>query len=213
MRCSVKRVWLAFSCALALVAGGCNGGGGRTYSVDDLADAVVQQSEAPKGTVMVSEASGRLDLEQFAADESEEEALREHRFQGAHQSVHATPGLPEPGASGGPRPPPDARLVVSFAAVFEEVGDARDAYEFYKDDWLPSRLEGEESVPDPTLGQDSFGTRFSSFAFAPYPGVVYLWRDGNAVFGVLRASPVARDTTPGQVLELAEAVERRAQEE
>lgn len=209
----MKRFWSAFPCALALVAGACGGGGGRSYSVDELADAVVQESEAPKGTVLVGERSGRLDLERFASDESEKEELQELDFQGAQQAVYATPGLPEPGQVGGPPPPPDARLVVSIAAVFEDDGDAGRMYDFYRDDWLPSRLEGEESVPDPTLGQESFGTRFSSFTFAPYPGVLYLWRDGNAVFVVLRASPEKSDTTPGQVLELANAVEQRAQED
>ncbi len=209
----MKRVLLAVACALVLVAGACGEGGGRDYSVDELADAVVQESEAPKGTVLIGEGSGRLDLDRYASDDSERQALQEHNFQGAQQSVYATPGLPEPGQVGGPPPPPDARLVVSIAAVFEDDGDAGRMYDFYIDEWLPSRLEGEESLPDPDLGQDSFGRRFSSFTFAPYPGVLYLWRDGNAVFGVLRASPVARDTTPGQVLELAEAVERRAQEQ
>ncbi|HEX2063602.1 MAG TPA: hypothetical protein VHE80_04185, partial [Acidimicrobiales bacterium] len=72
-------MWSAFACALVLVAGACGDGGGRSYSVDELADAVVQESEAPKGTVLVGEASGQLDLERFASDEDETEALQEHK--------------------------------------------------------------------------------------------------------------------------------------
>lgn len=204
----MKRVGLAFLCALALVAGACGTGEEATYDVDDLVDVGVQQSEAPRGTVQVDEASGRLGLDEFASDDAEKRALRENGFQGAQQSLFATPGLE---VGGGGASPPDARLVRSFAAVFEELGGARRMYDFYREEWLPSRLEGEEGLPDPKFGQEAFGKRFSSFTFAPFPGVVYLWRDDNAVFAVLRASPVRRDTTPGQVLALGEAIERRAQ--
>ena len=203
----MKRVRLAFLCALAVVAGACGGGGGKaTYSVGKLADAVVQQSEAPKGTVLVGQASGQLDIDRFPSDASEKRALREHNFQGAQQAVYITPALQSGGA-----PPPHASQVGSFAVVFEDVSDARKMYDFYKQDWLPTRLEGEESLPDPDFGQASFGNRFSSFTLAPFPGVAYMWRDDNAVFAVLRASPERLETTPGQVLALGKAMESRAQ--
>ncbi len=209
----MRRVALAVLCALALVASACGDDGEPTYSVEELSDAVVLESEAPKGTVRVDEASGQVDLDRFAVDDADRRALRENKFQGAHQAVFATPGLQLPGVGGGGQPPPDARVVSSFAAVFEDVAGARKMFDFYVDDWLPSRLEGEEDLPDPDFGQDSFGTRFSSFVLAPYPGVLYLWRDDNALFGVLRASPERLDATPGQVLALGDAMETRAQED
>ena len=180
----------AFAIVLAAFLAACGGGddnggtpkGGsttKTYTASELATIVLQTSEAPSGTQFVAQISGPQSVENFSEDAEEKAKLTEAGFSAAHTAVFLTPGFLESAQA-----PPNAQFVAAFALIVRDAASARALVDFEKGRDAAD-AEGEKEISVAGLGEGGYAFSVTKFeAEAPYPGFLFVWTRGHAIFGL-----------------------------
>jgi hypothetical protein len=196
----MRRALACFVIALALAA--C-GGGEPAFTAEELARIMPPAGDAPARTQFLEQQSGPLTLDEFVVDEEVGRKLDSLGFQKAHTSTFATPNLPDdltltqPGAS----------LYGAFGVLLADADRAREGFAFYSER-LRTRAKDYTPVLSTRLGSQSVAFRFSQLEATPLPGLAFIWRLGNALFGIVGVGNP--DTDPAAVRALAEKMEERA---
>jgi hypothetical protein len=171
------------------------GGGGKTFTTDQLEALVLQPSEAPSGTTYVGQASGPADLDLFS--QGIQEARRrfaELGFEGGYVAVFSS-------ADGSP-------TIGSGALVFEDASAALKAVDVQRSVVVPKATTGSKALSVSDLGERAFAFTFASGPLQE-PGAIYFFQVGNAIF-VVSGSGVSLRAE--DLLTVARLVAARAEE-
>ncbi|HEX6476449.1 MAG TPA: hypothetical protein VF005_04185 [Acidimicrobiales bacterium] len=170
----------------------------------EVAQAVLQPSQAPAGTQYVADRSGPRTASQLAGQPSEANQLAQLGYQSGYQTLFAAGNLPT--AGGGQA---GAAFIVSSAQLYSSVSGAERAYQMQISGRL--RLVGQGLQPVPThLGAQSAGFSFKTTqGSSTFPGVLMAWRRANAVLAVYAFGP-AGTVSASTVGQLATKVDQRA---
>jgi len=192
------RSWL-LALAVALILPAC-GGGGRTFSPDDLPRILLQPSEAPEGTAYAEGYSGPRSLEAFARDGAELDALRADGFRAAYVAYFPPEAFFERRTI-----PPDAVAIQVIAVLFEGPDGASTTMNRFVGDVRERQLRDATDLPAGGLGDESFGLQGRA-AVDGSPLVVYVWRVRNLVLVASGSGPISAE----EVRTLAGKMQARA---
>jgi hypothetical protein len=187
---------LAIVASLLLLAG-CRGE--PMFTPADLPRIVLQEDEAPAGTRR-SSLSGASDLDGFARDERERDALQKDRFVAGYVAYFPPESyfLRQAGS-------PDDVSFQAIAGLFEAEDGASASLRRYVQDLRARQMRDASDVPSVGLGEESFGL-FGSAAVDGSPLLIYAWRVRNLVLVLAASGPVERS----DALALARTMDVRA---
>jgi hypothetical protein len=191
IRTERTRWFLAVAVFALLVA--C-GGGGKTFTTDQLEALVLQPSEPPLGTTYVGQASGPADLDAFSQGIKEaRRRFAELGFEGGYVALFSSVD--------------ESVTIGSGALVFKDDGAARNALEVQRSVVVPNATTGSRALSVSDLGESGFAFTFESGPLQK-PGAIYFFRVGNVVFLVSGSGESLR---PQDLLTIARKVAARAE--
>ena len=184
---------------VAVVA--CTGGGGA-FGKEDLPRIVLRADEAPEGTRKVAGRGGPQDLEAFATDPDERDALVADGFVQGYVAYFA------PETYFAVSRPSDEELesaisVQVIAGLFEAPRGAASSLDRYVEDLSTRQVPGAATEPWDGLGQEGF--RLEGRVGDGSTVIAYLWRVENLVLVVAGSGPIGDDL----MRELARTVDAR----
>ncbi len=189
----------ALVAAVAVLAGGCHSAAPGRFSSGDLERIVLVSQDAPSGTQLQLDYSGRRDLGQFAHDDTELKHLRDDGFVLGDVVLFATPGP----VQGKQFDPGKTIVVQGITSLYEHADGARTAFERYVGDLETRQLPGVPTIEAPGLGEESIA--LAGDAADGSPVTVYAWRIDNLVVVVTGSGAI----DPGDVRFLADEISRR----
>jgi hypothetical protein len=198
---AIELLVLGLGVALVLGVGAC-GVAEPTFEPADLERLLPGAAEAPAGTAYRPDRSGPVELgELVAGDTALERELRALGFRAA-RAVTFTSAEPDLA-----NPRPGTLVYAAFALALGDRERAERGFAFYAER-LERRSRGYTPLVGPRLGSEATAFRFSGLGETPLPGAAFLFRVGNALFGVVGAGNP--DPDPAAVRRLAEGIDRRA---
>lgn len=197
----MRRLSLLF--VLALVAA-C--GGEPRITAEGLGRIMPASGDAPPGTSYLVEQSGPRTLDQFVSEEEVRTKLQSFGFRAARNATFTTPNLPADLSLS----LPGARLYAAFGVQLVDPDHASRAFDYYAER-LRTRARNYTPLLTERVGAESLAFRFSQLQETPLPGVAYVWRRGNALFGVVGVGNP--DTDVSAVRALVDEMESQAKAE
>ena len=173
----------------------------RPFTTEDLERIVLGRAAAPAGTVFASPYSVEQPIEEFASDDEELTALRVDGFVTGHLTLFVPEGQLDHDA---PPVKPGEVFVQGIAGLFETASGADSSLRRYIVNLRAFQLHDEVRIPVDGLGDSSDGLRGKA---GGEPVTVYAWRTANLLLVVSGSGRIA----PGDVLALAELIDRRAE--
>lgn len=184
---------LSVCIAVVLAAGAC--GGEPRITADGLGRVMPASGDAPAGTSYLPEQSGPRTLDQFVSEEEVRTKLTSLGFRAARTATFTTPNLP-PDLS---QSLPGARLYAAFGIQLVNPDYASQAFDYYAER-LRTRAKNYTPLLTERVGAESVAFRFSQLQETPLPGIAYVWRFGNALFGVVGVGNPDTDATAVRAL-------------
>jgi len=194
---TVAMVLLAVACSASVTSASGN------LRRDDLDAIVLSSSDAPPGTRLVEEVSGYQDLEAFARDADELDALREDGFVVGHLAWF----IPEDHASLSEPLSNDDVLIQGITGLFAAPKGADAALRRFLGNLRDDQLATHRDLDAEGLGDEAFGLQGTVPSGAPV--VAFLFRRANLVLAVAGQGDVDVDL----VRDLARMLDRRATKE
>jgi hypothetical protein len=170
---------------LAVVAIACSSSERGSFTAKQVPDIVLQADEAPEGTRAVVGAGGEQDLDTFAVDAAEREALVADGFVSGYVAYFAPEAYFDPEQF----VDDDSISFQVIAGVFETADGASSSLRRFLGDLRDRQLAEAADVAVPELGDESYGLSGSS----PADGsslLVYLWRRDNLILVLSGSGPV-----------------------
>jgi hypothetical protein len=161
------------------------GGGEEAITPEDLPRIVLQANEAPPGTAKAAQVGGAQDLDAFARDAAEREALVADGFVQGYVVYFAPSEFFDPQVDVGP----EAVSVQVIAGLFEESDGAASSLARFLDDLRNRQLSGSADVAPPTLGDEAFGLEGAA-ASDGSPMLLYAWRVENLILVTAASGPI-----------------------
>ena len=177
------------------------GGGQEAITPDDLPRIVLQANEAPPGTAKAAQVGGAQDLDAFARDAAERDALVADGFVQGYVVYFAPSEFFDPQAEAGP----DAVSIQVIAGLFDEADGAASSLARFLDDLRNRQLSGSAEVPPPTLGDEAFGLEGAA-ASDGSSTLLYAWRVENLILVTVGSGPIEA----AELEAAAETIDRRA---
>jgi hypothetical protein len=185
----------------AVVAIACSSPERGSFTTEQLPDIVLQADEAPDGTREVAGAGGEQDLDTFAVDAAEREALVADGFVSGYVAYFAPEAYFDPQEF----VDEDSISFQVIAGVFETPDGASSSLRRFLGDLRDRQLTEAAAVSVPELGDESYGLSGSSPGDGS-PLLVYLWRRGNLILVLSGSGPVE----PAAMLAAAQTMADRA---
>jgi hypothetical protein len=183
-----------------LMMAACDRAADPRFTVDDLPTILLHADEAPDGTRAETRAGGARDLDAFARDDAERQALADDGFVSAYV-VYFPPESYF-------RHEQHAETDVAFQAIaglFDDADGASSSLERYVEDLRSRQMRGATDVSGHGFGDESFGLAGAAASDGSFLRV-YAWRTSNLILVLVASGPVAADTALG----LARTMDRRA---
>jgi hypothetical protein len=178
----------------------CGGSADASIGADDLPRILLHPDEAPTGTRAETALGGPSDLDAFAHDDAEREALTADGFVSGYVAYFP----PESYF----RHEPHAETDVAFQAIaglFKDADGAASSLRRYVDDLRTLQMTNVTDVAAVGLGRDAFGLTGGAASDGSFLRV-YAWRVSNLVLVLVASGPVEEDTA----LALARTMDARA---
>jgi hypothetical protein len=183
----------------ATLLGACGRSEKPSFGADDLRPILPQPDEAPRGT-RASTLGGRSDLDAFARDAAERDALAADGFVSGYV-VYFPPDSYF-------RHEPHADTDVAYqaiAGVFESADGAASSLRRYVGDLRTRQMTGAADISTGGLGDEAFGLAGGAASDGSFLRV-YAWRISNLILVLVASGPADERT----VLGLARAMDARA---
>lgn len=186
---------VALVAALALL-GACQRGGDAGFAAEDLPRILPHPDEAPDGTRAGTSLGGARDLDAFARDATERQALVDDGFISAYV-VYFPPESYF-------RRQPHADTDVAFQAIaglYEDADGAASSLGRYVEDLRTRQMTGPTDVSGGGLGDEAFGLAGAAASDGSFLRV-YAWRVSNLILVLVASGPVAEDAALGLAREM-----------
>jgi hypothetical protein len=178
----------------------CDRSGDARFAADDLPRILLHADEAPDGTRAEPTAGGASDLDAFARDASERDALVADGF----VSGYVVYFPPESYF----RREPHADSDVAFQAIaglFDDADGATSSLHRYVEDLRSRQMTGTTDVSGAGLGDEAFGLTGAAASDGSFLRI-YAWRVSNVILVLVASGPVDEHTA----LALARTMDARA---
>jgi hypothetical protein len=197
---AIRAVTFAAVVAVAALFVACDRSAAPTFAADDLPRILPHPDEAPDGTKAQLTLGGARDLDAFARDATERQALVGDGFVSAYV-VYFPPESYF-------RQEPHAETDVAFQAIaglFDDAEGASSSLARYVEDLRTRQMVDATDVSGQGLGDQAFGLTGAAASDGSFLRV-YAWRTSNLILVLVASGPVAADTA----LDLARTIDTRA---
>jgi hypothetical protein len=184
---------------LATLLGACGRSEEPSFGADDLRPILLHPDEAPPGT-RASTLGGRSDLDAFARDAAERDALVADGF----VSGYVVYFPPESYFRHEPHADTDVAYQ-AIASVFESADGAASSLRRYVGDLRTRQMTGPAAISSGGLGDEAFGLAGGAASDGSFLRV-YAWRVSNLILVLVASGPVDEGTALG----LARTMDGRA---
>ena len=161
------------------------GGGREEITPEDLPRIVLQADEAPPGTAKAPQVGGAQDLDAFARDATERDALVADGFVGGYVTYFAPTEFFDPQAEVGR----ESVSVQVIAGLFAEPDGASSSLDRFLDDLRDRQLSDSAAITPPDLGEEAYGLEGTA-ASDGSPMLLYAWRVENLILVTVGSGPV-----------------------
>lgn len=159
---------------LLLAASTSCGNGRQAITPEDLPQILLQANEAPPGTAKAAQTGGAQDLDAFARDATERDALIEDGFVQGYVVYFAPTEFFDPQGEVGQ----GSVSVQVIAGLFEEPEGAASSLARFLDDLRGRQLSVSTDLAAPMLGDEAYGLE-GAVASDGSPLILYAWRVEN----------------------------------